>query len=413
MSTIEPIKYFDDADFDPFTVDEQLYGDTEDVYALIDALRETGPVGEGSLLAMLGAPPDSLVEGMQLYYVIGHAEVEAVLRNPQLFSNDVIQLNLGRTFGDTITAMNPPRHTKVRKNFQRLFHPNQIAEWNNRLVGPVLNGLVDKFAERHHADLVEEFAKPYPFEIIYRQLDLPEADIEKFHKLAVSLAFISDFIVYGIEASEKLEKYFSSLIAQRRSNPGEDLVSLLINVSADGERLSDDVVISFLRQLINAAGDTTYRSTGSMLIALLTIPGLYERVLEDRSLVPAMIEETLRWNPPIVFTERTVMEDTVLGGVRIPAGAILDVSMAAANNDPAIVDEPRRFDLDRANRSHFGFGRGPHMCVGQHLARLEMTRALNIILDRLPNLRLDPAKPAPSIRGVQLRTPRGLHVLFD
>jgi cytochrome P450 len=412
MSAVPQIEYFDDESFDPFTLDDAIFGDVEDVYAIIDRARANGPVQPGTILEMLGAPPDNLVAGIPQFLVIGRPEVETILRNAALFSNDVIKRNLGVTFGNTISAMNPPEHTQKRRYFQQAFMPRQVAIWSDSLVDPVVNDLIGQFVDRGSAELVEEFAKRYPFEIIYRQLDLPQRDIRSFHRLAVTQTFISDYIRYGIEASRKLGTYFTALIAERRRHPGTDLVSIMANAVVDGQPLEDDIIISFFRQLINAAGDTTYRATGCMMIALLSNPDQFDAVRNDRSLIPKVLEETLRWNPPIVFTQRTVMEDTELGGVHLPAGAVVNVSFAAANNDPQFVEEPRRFNLFRASRSHFGFGMGAHMCVGQHLARLEMNRALTAVLDRLPNLRLDPTKPKPSIRGGLMRTPRDVHVLF-
>jgi len=148
-----------------------------------------------------------------------------------------------------------------------------------------------------------------------------------------------------------------------------------------------------LKLLINAAVDTIYRTTGSVLIGLPTNPDQLDAVRQDRSLVPRVLEEGLRWNGPFISSIRETTEDTELEGVKIPKGAFVYVGLAAANNDPARFENPRQFNLFRGTKNHMGFGMAPHMCVGQHLARLEMTRALNAILDRLPNLRLDPSKP--------------------
>lgn len=389
MATIAPIEYFDEADFDPFVIDDDVFGEIEDPYAIFDRARANGPVQPGTILELLGAPADSIVAGIPQFRVIGHAEVQAVMRNAALFSNDVLKMNLGVTFGDTISAMNPPKHTQVRGLFQSTFMPKQVAKWSETLVDPVVNDLIGRFIGDGRAELVEQFAKRYPFEIIYRQLGLPQRDVQTFHRLAVTLTFNSDYIRYGKEASRKLGVYFQNLLEERRRNPADDLVSLLGQLGGDNG-LSDETIVSFFRGLINAAGDTTYRATGCMLMALLENPEQLEAVRQDRSLVPLVLEETLRWNGPIIFTQRMVMQDTELGGVRMPAGAIVNVSMAAANNDPAVHENPRKFDLFRGTKSHFGFGLGPHMCLGQHLARLEMSRALNAILDRLPGLRFDP-----------------------
>jgi cytochrome P450 len=173
-------------------------------------------------------------------------------------------------------------------------------------------------------------------------------------------------------------------------------------------------VISFLRQLVNAGGDTTYRGTSILLTGLLRNPDQLEAVRQDRNLIPQAIEEALRWDGPVLVQTRMTTEDVTLGGVDIPAGSVLDVVAGAANRDPAKFAEPDRFDIFRPRGSrHFSFAGGPHICIGQHLARVEMTRALHAILDRLPNLRLDPEKSPPEIRGCMMRVPEHVHVRFD
>ena len=147
---------------------------------------------------------------------------------------------------------------------------------------------------------------------------------------------------------------------------------------------------------------------------LLANPEQLAAVVADRSLIPQAIDEALRWEGPVVSTIRHVARDVTLDGVDIPKGAILNVVLGSANRDPEKYLEPDRFDIfrDRSVRN-LAFATGPHVCIGQHLARVEMTRALNALLDRLPNLRLDPSKPAPDIRGHILRVPEHIHVVFD
>jgi cytochrome P450 len=180
----------------------------------------------------------------------------------------------------------------------------------------------------------------------------------------------------------------------------------------DGDRIPDDVIISFLRQLINAAGDTTYRGTGALLIGLLHNREQLDQVRADRALVSPAIEEAIRWEGPVTHYFRAAARPVTLGGVSIPKGANVTVCIATANHDPSVFSDPFRFDIHRKRVRHVGFGHGPHMCVGQHLARLEITRALNAILDRLPALRLDPDRPQPRIIGESQRTPRDINVLF-
>jgi cytochrome P450 len=211
-----------------------------------------------------------------------------------------------------------------------------------------------------------------------------------------------------------LGEFFGQLLAQRRAAPGEDLVSHLATVEVDGERLPDEVLIAFLRQLMNAGGDTTYRGTSVLLAALLTHPDQWDAVVADRSLIGQAIDEALRWEGPVSSTLRYVAQDTEIDGVPIAQGTILNVVLGSANRDPAKFPDPDRFDLFRERKvRHLAFANGPHVCIGQHLARVEMTRAINALLDRTRNLRLDPDKPAPDIRGHLLRVPAHIHVKFD
>jgi cytochrome P450 len=173
------------------------------------------------------------------------------------------------------------------------------------------------------------------------------------------------------------------------------------------------VAISFLRQLINAGGDTTFRTSTVLLTGLLTNPDQLDAVRADRSLVAAAVEEALRWDGPVLASSRETTQEVVVDGVPIPAGARLDLMYGAANRDRAVFDDPDRFDIFRPKHRHFGFAFGAHNCLGQLLARLEMTRALNAVLDQLPNVRLDPDYPVPYLQGAMMRTPKALRVIFD
>ena len=292
--------------------------------------------------------------------------------------------------------------------------PGVVSKWGESVVDPVIDSLMARFVGRGEADLVEDFTFHYPFQIVFRQLGLPPEEVAMFHKLAMAQIVVSFDIPHGTEASRKLGVYFKEIIEERRRQPTEDLISVLAHAEVDGEKLPEDVLISFLRQLVNAGGDTTYRGTSVLLTGLLNNPEQLEAVRKDRSLVPAAIEEALRWEGPVLIQTRMATVDTELGGVKIPAGAFLDIAAGAANRDPEKFDHPDSFNIFRrsANRS-FAFAFGSHICIGQHLARVEMTRALNAVLDRLRNLRLDTARPAPQIRGIMMRVPKHIYVRFD
>lgn len=414
MSVISRIVDFDDSTFDPFISDEIAFGDIEDLYSALAKLRsKKGAVIEGDYRNFFSPYPDLTLKDFKHYTVLGYDEVAQVLNDAATFTNEAFQYNLGKSFGRSISTMDAPEHQRYRRIFQKAFLPQVVAQWGETLVDPVVDRLLRRFEQSGHADLVQEFTLYYPFHIIYRQLGLPEEDIATFHKLAIAQSIISIDYEHGIEAARKLGDYFRGMLAERRTNPGDDLVSLLAQSEVDGETLPEEILVSFLRQLINAGGDTTYRATSNLLVGLLSNPEQLEAVRNDRSLVTAAIEESLRWEGPVGMTWRMCAKDTELGGIKIPAGSVIDLVQGAANRDPAKFSEPDRFNIHRPRSArHFGFAGGPHICIGQHLARVEMTRALNALLDRLPNLRLDPDQPAPQIRGFMMRVPKHIYVRF-
>ena len=165
--------------------------------------------------------------------------------------------------------------------------------------------------------------------------------------------------------------------------------------------------------LAPAGAETTYRSSSNLLFGLLTHPEQLEALRSDRSLMPRAIEEGLRWEPPLTGIMRVSMKDAEVCGQRIPAGSVVYVSMGSANRDESRYENPEAFDIFREPQQHMAFAYGPHRCLGQHLARMETTVALNAVLDRLPKLRLDPAWEDPHITGRGFRSPPKLPVLFD
>lgn len=411
MDTAVRIREYDDPSYDPFGSDEINFGDILDPYAEIAKWRSQGSVLEGDYRSRMGLH-STLFPDRKLFTILGTDEVSQALNDTDRFSNEVYRFNIGITFGQgSISTMDNPEHGRWRRIFQKIFLPQFVRTWGDTIVDPVVHGLMDKFVDRGHADLVEEFTLRYPFEVIYRQLDLPQADVDTFQRLALGQTDYAN-IDKAMEAGDKLGEYFIGLVEERRARPGDDLVSLLANTEVDGEYLPELVLISFLRQLMNAAGDTTYRGTSILLAALLRNPDQLEAIRQDRRLIAQAIEEALRWDGPVLVQSRMAKVDTELGGKAIPAGSLLDVVAGAANRDPAVFPDPDKFDIFRKREPHYSFSRGPHLCVGQHLAKVEMTRAMHAVLDHLPNLRFDPDKPEAEIRGSMMRAPKHLFVRF-
>ncbi|HMO74633.1 MAG TPA: cytochrome P450 [Sphingopyxis sp.] len=415
MTVMPRLEDLEDKSFDPFLIEKLSTGNCPDPYPRIHELRAQGPVVEGSYRKQFTDVPDVQMGHLPQVMVLGYDAVMKVLTQPEIFRNkEAFEHNLGRSFGNTITVMDAPIHTKYRKIFQKAFLPQVVAQWGETVVDPVVNRLMGEFLDRGEADLIEEFTHHYPFQVIYAQVELDPAQAPVFHKLAIAQILSSIGAPQGPEASAKLGAFFGELLAEKRRNPGTDLISHLATVEADGERLPDDVLISFLRQLMNAGGDTTYRGTSVLLTGLLTHPDQLAAVTADRSLIPQAIDEALRWEGPVSSTFRYAAVDTEIEGVPIKAGTYINTVLASANRDPRKFENPDAFDIFRSRSTrHVAFASGPHLCIGQHLARVEMTRALNAILDKLPNLRIDPDKPAPQIKGHLLRVPDHLWVKFD
>lgn len=241
---------------------------------------------------------------------------------------------------------------------------------------------------------------------------MPEEDIPVFHGLTVDLISVAFDWERGLEASRKLAEYLTPIIESRRKDPGDDLISQLVLGEIDGQSLDNEHVLGFLRLLLPAGAETTYRSSSNLLFGLLTHPDQMKALDSDRSLMPGAIEEGLRWEVPLTSISRVCTRDAEVEGVMIPAGSIVEVVIGAANHDETRYVRAEEFDIMRSPRQHMSFAFGPHRCLGMHLARTEMSVVIETLLDRLPNLRLDPEAEDVHITGRGFRAPRQLPVLF-
>jgi cytochrome P450 len=217
----------------------------------------------------------------------------------------------------------------------------------------------------------------------------------------------------GMRASQSLRDLFARVLAERRLEPRDDLMSVLAQAELDGTRLDDEAIYAFLRLLAPAGAETTYRSSSNLLFGLLSHPDQLEALRDERGLMPQAIEEGLRWECPLTGITRTAMRDVQIGDVTVPAGSLVAVNLAAANRDETRYENPDAFDLFRPQKTHMAFAFGPHRCLGMHLARVETTVVVNALLDRLPGLRLDPDAVDVHITGLTFRSPLALPVRFE
>lgn len=397
---------FDDLeDFGKF--DDVVSGDVRDPYSGLALMRREQPVQRLDTSTM---PHE---ESKPVFMVYRHEEVAQMLRDNETFSSAIIIDAFGDALGKHVMlGMDEPEHGRHRALVSKAFSQKAMARWEHELIGQVGNQLIDQFVGCGRADLSREFTFPYPTQIIASLLGLPRTDYPQFQRWSVALLGILFNRERGLAASEALREYFIPILAARRQEPRDDLISGLAQAEIDGEMLSDEEIFSFLRLLLPAGVETTYRSLGNLLFALLSNPEQLDAVRSDRPLIPQAVEEAIRWEPPLLTITRVATRDTVLGGVSIPAGSAVMPVLGAANRQGDRYADPDRFDIFRSARAHIGFGHGVHVCLGMHLARLEMRVALNLLFDRLPNLRVDPEGDDPHIRGQVFRSPTSLPVLF-
>jgi cytochrome P450 len=414
-ATTDRIEDFDD-DFDPFSAQLMAERVKGDPYGELARLRAAAPVHDVDIRAHFGAPGDPNLAHLKGVTVLGHKEVHEVLNDPQLWSNRVNDLFLGKAFGRAVVTMDAPEHTKYRRLFQRAFLPSMLERYKTDMVPKIVDRLINAFVQQGRAELVSDFTQHFAFSFIHALMELPDEDRRVFQKLAVGQLAVSYDPPHGDEAVRKLTRYITQMVDQRRRQPLSDVdfVHAIATAEIDGEQLPQDIVVGFLRILMNAGGDTSYHGFGNILTGLLTNPEQLEQVRQDRSLIPAAIEEGLRWNGPVMFLFREPTREAQIGGVTVrPGEHYMNVVIGSANRDESMWEQPEVFNIHRKQQRHASFGFGAHVCIGQHLARMEMVLALNALLDRLPNLRLDPQATPPQVKGLVMRGASPIHVLFD
>ncbi len=397
--------------FDPFELKDVVGGSIRDPYPALHELRRASPVHIGPIDVGEGAAVADPTKPLPVT-VLGFDEVVHVLRDNETYSSDVYADVTEVVMGRTILQMDEPEHRIIRALVASSFRSKMLERWEEQLVAVVVNELIDSFAERGRTDLVRSFTFNFPVQVIARILGLPRADYPRFQRWALELTSVAANWDRGLAASAALRAYFADVMAERRARPGDDLISDLVRAEVEGERLSDEEIFSFLRLLLPAGVETTYRASGSLLFALLHDRSQFDALYGDRSLYPQAFEEVLRWEPPVTVILRRATRDAELAGVKIDQGADIALMIGAANRDERKYGDPDRYDLFRQQRQHVGFGFGVHVCLGMHLARMESRVAVNTLLDRLGPFTLDPGAEQPHIEGMAFRSPLALPVVF-
>jgi cytochrome P450 len=412
-----------DDGYDPFEEFNRSagMGTVENPYPMFALVRPDNPMKREGIDDSVLVPEDSEIEFMPIDRSVGvftaysFDAVQQVLKDGETFSSAAYADVMGKVLGHSILEMDEPEHHLYRGLVQQAFSRKAMETWERELVRDVVDEHIDAFIDRptKRADLVREVTFPFPVVVIARLLGLPRADLPMFHRRAVEVISAGFELDRAANASQALFDYFSAIIAERRLHPSDDVISVLAQAELEGTRLTDEEICSFLRLLLPAGAETTYRSSANLLFGLLSKPDQLDALRSDRALLPQAIEEGLRWEPPLIGIMRTAARDAEVEGVFVPAGSFIGVNIGSANHDEKVWDNPEEFDIFRPPRQHLAFAWGPHMCLGLHLARMETRVVINQLLDRLPGLRFDPDTEPAAITGAIFRAPPSLHVTWD
>jgi cytochrome P450 len=368
-------------EYDPYA-----YATHEDPYPIYAALRARAPVYRNDRLGF--------------WALSRHADVLAAFRDPARFSSrhgvslDPAASHPGAQATMSFLAMDPPRHTRMRALVSRGFTPRRIAALEPRIRALALRYL-ERVAADGRCDFIRDVAGRLPMDVISEMLGVPEADRDRLRALADTVVHreegVTDVPAAGMEAAARLLRYLNDLVAARRRQPRDDLTGALLVAEIDGDRLSDMEVVGFLFLMIIAGNETTTKLLGNALYWLWRNPGERRKVGADPGLIPAWIEETLRYDGSTQALARTLAADVELHGARLRAGDRVVLLVGSANRDERVFPDPDRFDVARDTAAMLSFGQGTHFCLGAALARLEARVALEEVQARLPDYEIDPA----------------------
>ncbi len=384
----------------------------DDPYPIWQRLRQEAPVHPGIVHQLMGVTDDIGFHGLpepdrEHFSAFSFAACDAAYRDPDTFASSAepVDIESGEAaVTNSLLSMGGAQHRRYRALVQPSFGPARARWWIENWIAQTVNALIDCLEDNGRAELNVEFCAAIPVLTITGSFGVP---VDQALDIRANVSRQPDALIESIKP----------IVAARREKPQNDLISVLTQAEVSDEegrthRLSDAEIYSFSLLLLAAGSGTTWKQMGIALSALLQRPDLLRAVSEDRDLLRPAIEETMRWMPTDPMFSRWIAQDTELEGVHLPEGSVLHLCIGAANRDPARWDRPDEFDAFRPVKPTLGFGGGPHVCLGQHVARAEMTVAINALLDRLPNLRLDPDAEPPTFGGLYERGATAIPVVF-
>ncbi len=362
------------------------------------------------------------LEPFQSWALSRYADVDFALRNPQVFSSSVFT---AEALGDLnpvpevpwILDMNPPDHTRLRKLANKGFTPRLIRTLEPR-VQAIIQELLQPLRGQSESDLVSTFSGPLPTIVIAEMLGVELERRDDFKVWSDDIVRATSRPTDEAERTEVRESlaglraYFEQMIEHRRASPGADVISALVQAEEERDMLSAAEILALAVLLLVAGNETTTNLLGNAVLTLLNHPDELAKVRVDRSLVPALVEEVLRYNSPVQVIFRRTAQEVELEGGKIPAGQNVFLLLGSANRDERQFPEPDRFDIARNPQDHVAFGYGIHYCLGAPLARLEGRNALQALLFDCPPFRLAVEQVAP-IASLIVRGPQTLPLRFD
>lgn len=348
--------------------------------------------------------PVKWLEGMQAFAVASYEDVDALLKNGKLYSSAQFWPALLGEFDPVpevapMISMDPPNHIHLRKIANKAFTPSKVQALQQRatdIANSLVDDIVTKYGNEGECDWVWDFCALFPVTVISDVLGVPTARRAEFKvwvddtlAAANRAAYDAPRLAQIKKHSDELRAFMEEIIDFRMQNLGDDIISTLIQVDVQGEKLTRLEILSMAVLLLIGGVETTTNLLGSTLTLLHRYPEVYRRVRNDTTQIPALLEEVLRFEPPVQMIFRHTTEDTELGGVAIPKGSTIMPLLASANRDESKFPDGEVFDIDRKNSVPImSFGQGPHFCLGSYLSRMEAAKALDVVFKRMPVLEL-------------------------
>lgn len=345
------------------------------------------------------SPPEMSVLGMPARLLASFDALKAFFADDARFpGGGSYQYMVEPAVGPTFISMDGDEHDRMRRLATPAFRSRRVTSWVDEELTPLAHEIVDRFADRGEADLVAEFASVLPLWSISRNLGLPMGSEERQRDWTAALLSHPVRPDAAAEAKAEVHDFLAPILEERRRDPRDDVLSHLLLHEHDGVRMSDDEIVNHIRLLYVVGAATTSDGLSSLLFHVLTRPELLEYARRGTGACERLVLEALRFEPPVSVLPRIVTGGGPLGDVDLPAGSIALCAIAGANRDPSVFPDPDRFDPDRDLRETLTFGFGQKFCPGAHLARRQLTAALEVLVARLPDLRLvDALEPAGAV----------------